>query len=80
MLFVPRDGPRTADGWSVDAGGLLDLLLWLHRCYPPVPLAVTENGAAFNDYADPEGACTTASACASCRSTSAPPTRPWRKA
>jgi beta-glucosidase len=54
-LFVPRDGPRTANGWSVDAGGLLDLLLWLHRSYPPVPLAVTENGAAFDDYADPEG-------------------------
>jgi hypothetical protein len=31
VLFVPRDGPRTANGWSVDAGGLLDLLLWLHR-------------------------------------------------
>jgi beta-glucosidase len=28
VLFVPRDGPRTANGWSVDAGGLLDLLLW----------------------------------------------------
>jgi beta-glucosidase len=23
--------------------------------HPPVPLAVTENGAAFDDYADPEG-------------------------
>jgi beta-glucosidase len=55
VLFVPQDGPRTANGWSVDASGLLDLLLWLHRSYPPVPLAVTENGAAFNDYADPEG-------------------------
>jgi beta-glucosidase len=55
VLFVPQDGPRTANGWSVDASGLLDLLVWLHRSYPPVPLAVTENGAAFNDYADPEG-------------------------
>ena len=55
VLLVPQDGPRTANGWSVDAGGLLDLLLWLHRSYPPVPLAVTENGAAFDDYADPEG-------------------------
>jgi beta-glucosidase len=55
VLFVPKDGPRTANGWSVDASGLLDLLVWLHRSYPPVPLAVTENGAAFNDYADPEG-------------------------
>jgi beta-glucosidase len=55
VLFVPQDGPRTANGWSVDASGLLDLLVWLHRSYPPVPLAVTENGAAFDDYADPEG-------------------------
>jgi beta-glucosidase len=55
VLFVPQDGPRTANGWSVDASGLLDLLLWLHRSYPRVPLAVTENGAAFDDYADPEG-------------------------
>jgi beta-glucosidase len=52
---VQLDGPRTAQGWSVDAGGLLDLLTWLHRSYKPVPLAVTENGAAFDDYADPEG-------------------------
>jgi beta-glucosidase len=55
VLFVPKDGPRTANGWSMDASGLLDLLLWLQRSYPPIPLAVTENGAAFNDYADPEG-------------------------
>jgi beta-glucosidase len=52
---VPQDGPRTANGWSVDAGGLLDLLTRVHRSYRPVPLVVTENGAAFDDYADPEG-------------------------
>jgi len=55
VLPVAQDGPRTATGWSVDAGGLLDVLTWLHRSYPPVPLVVTENGAAFDDYADPEG-------------------------
>ena len=52
---VPQEGPRTALGWSVDAGGLLDLLTWLHGSYRRVPLVVTENGAAFHDYADPEG-------------------------
>jgi beta-glucosidase len=52
---VQQDGPRTANGWSVDASGLLDLLTRLHRSYRPVPLVVTENGAAFDDYADPEG-------------------------
>ncbi len=55
VRIVQQDGPRTANGWSVDAGGLLDLLTWLHRSYRPVPLVVTENGAAFDDYADPEG-------------------------
>ncbi len=55
-VFVPQeDRPRTARGWPVDPDGLYDLLLWLHREYPPMPLAVTENGAAFDDYADPEG-------------------------
>src|SRR6266487_3583132 len=52
---VQQDGPRTANGWSVDASGLRDLLTRLHRSYRPVPLVVTENGAAFDDYADPEG-------------------------
>ncbi|HEX8863640.1 MAG TPA: GH1 family beta-glucosidase [Actinomycetes bacterium] len=52
---VQQDGPRTANGWSVDAGGLLEVLTWLQRSYPPVPLVVTENGAAFDDYANPEG-------------------------
>lgn len=54
-VFLPQDRPRTARDWPVDPDGLYDLLVWLHREYPPVPLAVTENGAAFNDYADPEG-------------------------
>jgi beta-glucosidase len=54
-LFVARNGRRTANGWSVDGDGLHDLLLRLHREYPGVPLAVTENGAAFHDYIDPEG-------------------------
>ncbi len=52
---VQQDGPRTANGWSVDAGGLLEVLTWLQRSYPRVPLVVTENGAAFDDYANPEG-------------------------
>jgi beta-glucosidase len=54
-VLVPQDRPRTALGWEIDASGLRDVLLWLHRDYPPVSLAVTENGAAGHDYADPEG-------------------------
>ena len=50
-----RNGRHTANGWSVDGGGLYELLLRLHREYPPVPLAVTENGAAFHDHLDADG-------------------------
>jgi beta-glucosidase len=55
VVFLPQDRPRTALGWEIDGPGLLDVLLRLHRSYPRVPLAVTENGAAFDDYVDPEG-------------------------
>jgi beta-glucosidase len=42
-------------GWPVEADGLLELLLRLDREYTKLPLYITENGAAFHDYADPEG-------------------------
>ena len=44
-----QPGPYTAMGWPIDASGLEELLLRLHREYPDVPLMVTENGAAFED-------------------------------
>jgi beta-glucosidase len=47
--FVERGLPRTEMGWEIDASGLRDVLVRLHREYPPVPLYVTENGAAFPD-------------------------------
>jgi beta-glucosidase len=42
-------------GWSIDATGMTDLLLRLHRDHPGLPLAITENGAAFDDRVDPDG-------------------------
>jgi len=36
-------------GWEIDDSGLLEVLVRLTREYPPIPLAVTENGAAFHD-------------------------------
>ncbi|CAM3211671.1 GH1 family beta-glucosidase [Stackebrandtia soli] len=51
---APSDLDRTAMGWPIDAGGLSDLLLQAHRDYG-VPLAITENGAAFDDKADADG-------------------------
>ncbi|WP_374204306.1 GH1 family beta-glucosidase [Streptomyces sp. HPF1205] len=54
--FVPAPGPRTAMDWPVDAGGLYELLVRLRDELPGTPLLVTENGAAYDDYADPAGA------------------------
>jgi beta-glucosidase len=52
---VPAGVPVTAMGWGIEPEGLTDLLIRVARDYPHVPLYVTENGAAFNDYVDPEG-------------------------
>ena len=47
--FAEQPGPYTAMGWPIDAHGMDELLLRLHREYPHTPLMVTENGAAFDD-------------------------------
>jgi beta-glucosidase len=41
--------PRTATGWDVDPAGLVDILTQVQRDYPPIPVYLTENGAAFDD-------------------------------
>jgi beta-glucosidase len=45
---VPGPPPHTAMGWEVSPDGFHDLLVRLHRDYG-VAIAVTENGAAFDD-------------------------------
>jgi beta-glucosidase len=47
--------PRSALGWPIDASGLYDLLVLLHARAPQLPLYITENGMAAEDYVDPEG-------------------------
>jgi beta-glucosidase len=47
--------PVTAGGWGIDPVGLVELLTRIHRDYPPIPLMVTENGAAFDDRPGPDG-------------------------
>ncbi|WP_173317489.1 GH1 family beta-glucosidase [Streptomyces fulvorobeus] len=56
VAFHRPPGSTTAMGWAVDASGLYDLLLDLKREFPALPLVITENGAAFDDYVDPAGA------------------------
>jgi beta-glucosidase len=55
VRFEPMDVQTTAMGWPIDPSGLRDLLVRVHRDYGPIPIAVTENGAAFDDYAGPDG-------------------------
>ncbi|HEX2418417.1 MAG TPA: GH1 family beta-glucosidase [Micromonosporaceae bacterium] len=61
VRFLSREYPVTAMGWEIDAPGLAETLVRLHREYPVPSLYVTENGAAFHDplpvgdeVADPE--------------------------
>jgi beta-glucosidase len=51
----PETG-RTLMGWPIEPGGLTDLLVGLQRDHGPIPMYVTENGAAFADYVGPDGA------------------------
>ncbi|XVQ08873.1 GH1 family beta-glucosidase [Spirillospora sp. CA-255316] len=53
--FLEQPGPHTAMGWPVDATGLEEMLLALHRDHPGLPLMITENGAAFADEIGPDG-------------------------
>ncbi|MGW0120607.1 GH1 family beta-glucosidase [Streptomyces sp. NPDC003327] len=55
VRFEQIPGPRTAMDWPVDADGLHELLVRLRDELPGVPLVITENGAAYDDYADPSG-------------------------
>lgn len=47
--LVPQRRRRTHTGWEVYPPGLTDTLRMVAGRYPPLPLYVTENGAAFRD-------------------------------
>jgi beta-glucosidase len=53
---VPDGLPVTAMGWPVEPNGLRDILLRLAREYPRMPIHVTENGSAWDDRVEPDGA------------------------
>ncbi|MDJ0340016.1 family 1 glycosylhydrolase [Streptomyces sp. H10-C2] len=55
VAFHLPPGETTAMSWAVDASGLYDLLRRTAGENPGLPLMVTENGAAFDDYVSPEG-------------------------
>jgi beta-glucosidase len=55
-VFVRPDHlPVTAMDWIVQPDGLYDLLIRLRDDAPELPLYITENGAAGDDYVNPDG-------------------------
>ena len=52
---VHAEAARTEMGWSIDPDGLTELLQRVSSDYRLPPVYVTENGAAFCDYVDPDG-------------------------
>lgn len=48
IAWLPEPGPLTAMGWNIDPSGLEELLVRSHEEFG-LPMAVTENGAAFPD-------------------------------
>ena len=56
VAFHQPPGELTAMDWSVDPTGLYDLLMRFSREAPGLPLMITENGAAYDDKPDADGA------------------------
>lgn len=54
-VVLPPEGATTAMGWPIEPETMTSLLLRLHSEYTKLPIFITENGAAFYDYVDPEG-------------------------
>jgi len=47
--------PKTAMDWEIDATALRELLVRIGKEYTTIPLYITENGAAFDDYVGTDG-------------------------
>jgi beta-glucosidase len=53
--YLPEWLERTTMGWLVDASALHELLLDVTKQAPGLPLYITENGRAAEDYVNPQG-------------------------
>ncbi|HTZ93715.1 MAG TPA: GH1 family beta-glucosidase [Streptosporangiaceae bacterium] len=53
--YRPAELERTPMGWLVDPEGLYELLMQVSGQAPGMPLYITENGCAAEDYVDPLG-------------------------
>lgn len=54
-VVLPPEGVTTAMEWPIEPTAMTTLLVRLHAEYTKLPIYITENGAAFYDYVDPEG-------------------------
>ena len=55
MEFHPDGIEQTNMGWLIDPEGLYELLLRVSKDAPGLPLYITENGCAAEDYVNPDG-------------------------
>lgn len=53
--YAPPELPKTTMGWLNEPNGLYDILVALDREAPQLPVFITENGRASEDYVTPEG-------------------------
>jgi len=53
--YDPEQLERTNMGWLIDPDGLYELLMRLSADAPGLPLYITENGCAAEDYVNPDG-------------------------
>jgi beta-glucosidase len=56
VVELDPEGPTTTMGWGISPQAFTDLLLWIGGRAPGLPLVVTENGSAWDDEVDAEGA------------------------
>ena len=52
---TPAEPATTSFGWSVTPGAFAAVLRRVAREFTPLPIHVTESGASFHDYVDPDG-------------------------
>ena len=55
VAYRPDGMEQTPMGWLIDPDGLYELLVRLAKDAPDLPLFITENGCAAEDYVTPEG-------------------------
>jgi beta-glucosidase len=56
VRMVDTGAPKTQMGWEIHPDGLIDVVQMAHRAAPHLPIYITENGSAYEDRLEPDGA------------------------